>query len=114
MLGVYLVVAGLFLIFKKKTVPQLVKDLFSHPAITYLLGAGMVVLSTLLLFKENIWDGTWHTVITIILWLVLLKGLFYIFAPQVLERMATKKFFQSVSIYGLIIIVCGLCLFYVG
>ena len=113
-LGVYLVVAGLFLIFKKKTVPQLVKDLFSHPAITYLLGAGMVVLSTLLLFKENIWDGTWHTVITIILWLVLLKGLFYIFAPQVLERMATKKFFQSVSIYGLIIIVCGLCLFYVG
>ncbi|OYV25632.1 MAG: hypothetical protein B7W98_03745, partial [Parcubacteria group bacterium 20-58-5] len=78
-LGVYLVVAGLFLIFKGKTVPQLIKDLFDHPAIVYLLGVGMVVVSTLLLFKSNIWDGTWRAIITIILWLVLAKGLLYIF-----------------------------------
>ncbi len=114
-LGVYLVVAGLFLLFKGKTLPQILKDLFGHPAISYLLGAGMVILSTILLLgNNNIWDGTWRTLVTVILWLVLAKGLLYIFAPQVLERLATKKFLQSVSLYGLIIVVAGLCLFYLN
>ncbi|MDD2657071.1 MAG: hypothetical protein PHD04_00185 [Candidatus Pacebacteria bacterium] len=113
-LGVYLVVSGLFLIFRGKTVPHLLKDFFGHPAVVYLTGVILIFLSTLMLLENNIWDGTWRTIITIFLWLVLLKGLAYIFVPDALQKFANKKLLEMVSAYGLIAIIAGVSLFYLG
>jgi hypothetical protein len=112
-LGIYLVVSGLFLLFRGKTVPHMLKDFFGHPAIVYLTGVILVFLSTLLLLQGNVWDGTWRSVITVFAWLVMLKGLAYIFVPDMLHKMVNKKLMESVSIYGLIAIVAGLCLFFI-
>ncbi len=111
-LGIYLVVSGLFLIIKGKTVPHLLKDFFDHPATVYLTGIILIFLSSMYLIQYNIWDGTWKTLVTIFAWAVMLKGVIYIFCPQALNDIAVKKFKKAFGFYGVIAIVVGIYLFF--
>jgi hypothetical protein len=111
-LGIYLVISGLFLLLKGKTIPNLLKDFFDHPAIIYLTGVILIFLSSMYLVQYNIWDGTWRALITLFAWLIMLKGLMYIFTPQMLNEMSVKKFRGSFTVYGLIAIIIGLYLFF--
>ncbi len=113
-LGVYLVVSGCFLIFKGKTLPHLLQDFFDHPAIVYLTGVILIFLSSLFLVEHNVWDGSWRTAVTILMWMTLFKWAAYIFFPEVLHRMVNKKVLNSLSLYGLIAIIAGVYLFYLG
>lgn len=114
LLGTYLIVSGLFLLLRGKTIPHLLKDFFGHPAIVYLTGILLVVLSALLIIENNVWDGTWQTLITVFAWIILLKGLGYIFFPEALQRMAGRKVLGSLSLFGLIAVIGGLYLFFLG
>ncbi len=114
LLGTYLIISGLFLITRGKTIPRLLKDFFDHPAIVYLAGAFLIVLSSLFLIQNNVWDGTWRTIVTAFVWLVLLKGVAYILAPEALHSLVSKKLLEKVSIYGIVAIIVGLFLFYLG
>jgi hypothetical protein len=111
-LGIYLVVSGLFIIIKSKTIPHLLKDFFDHPATVYLTGIILIFLSSMYLIQYNIWDGTWRALVTLFTWVVMLKGLAYIFVPQALNEMSIKKFRGPFGVYGLIAIVVGLYLFF--
>ncbi|MDO8742582.1 MAG: hypothetical protein Q7J45_03570 [bacterium] len=113
-LGVYMVVSGLFLIFRGKTVPHLLQDFFSHPAMLYLTGAVLIFLSTLFLLQHNVWDGTWRTIITIFGWMILAKGVAYILFPEMLHKLVTKKLLDSVNLFGLITLIAGVLLFRLG
>ena len=113
-LGLYLVVSGLFMIFRGKTLPHMMKDFFDHPAVLYLAGVILIFLSSLFLLQGNIWDGTWRTVITIVAWATLIKGIVYILAPDMLRKMVTKKLMDTVNLYGFIAIIAGVYLFYIG
>lgn len=113
-LGVYLVVAGLFLIIKGKSIPHLLKDFFDHPATVYLTGIILIFLSSMYLIQYNIWDGTWKTVITFFVWLVMLKGLTYVFAPKLLSEMSIQKFRSAFGVYGLIAIIVGVYIFFLN
>jgi uncharacterized membrane protein HdeD (DUF308 family) len=110
-LGVYLIVSGLFLIFRGKTVPHLMKDFFDHPAIMYLAGAILIFLTVPLLLQYNIWDGTWRTIVTIFIWAVFVKGVAYILAPEMLQRMMTKKLMGSLNLFGIVAVIGGAYLF---
>ncbi len=111
-LAVYLVVSGLFLIVKGKTIPHLLQDFFSHPAVVYLTGIILIFLSSMYLIQYNIWDGSWKSLITVFAWIIMLKGLAYIFAPKMLNEMAIKKFRGMFGTYGLIAIIIGIYLFF--
>jgi len=111
-LGIYLIVSGLFLILKGKTVPHLLRDFFDHPAVVYLTGAILIFLSSIYLIQYNIWNGTWQTLITLFVWLVMLKGLTYILFPKMLSEIVVKKFKNSFGVYGVVAIAIGLYLFF--
>ncbi len=110
-LAVYLVVSGLFLLFKGKSIPHLLKDFFDHPATVYLTGIILVFLSTMYLIQYNIWDGSWKTLVTIFAWIVMLKGLVYIFAPKTLSEGVIRKSRQFFGVYGIVAVVVGVYLF---
>ena|SRR3989344_4085161 len=112
LLGIYLVVSGLFLIVKGKSVTHLLRDFFGHPAVVYLTGVILIFLSSMYLLKYNIWDGTWTTLITLFVWLVFVKGLAYIFVPQALSEMAIKNSRKLFVLYGVLAILVGLYLFF--
>ena len=113
-LGVYLVVSGFFMILRGKTLPRMLKDFADHPAIVYLTGVILIFLSTLYLLEKNVWDGTWRTLVTVLAWGTFLKGLTYLFAPQLIDTMVTKKMLKSVSIFGVVAIAAGVYLFFLG
>jgi len=113
-LGIYLVVGGLFLLVKGKSVPHLLKDFFDHPATVYLTGIILIFLSSMYLIQYNIWDGTWKAVITFFVWLVMLKGLVYVFAPKALSEISIKKFRNTFGVYGLIAIIVGFYIFFLN
>ena len=114
-LGVYLVVSGIFLIVRGKTIPRLLKDFFEHPAIVYLTGAVLIFLSLALILQNNVWDGSWRMVITIFAWLVFLKGVAYMLVPDALHKFVTKRFLAlPFNVYGVIAVAAGIALFYLG
>jgi len=110
-LGTYLIISGLFLIFRGKTIPSLLKDFFGHPAIVYLTGAILIFLSALFLIQNNVWDGSGRMVVTIFAWIVFLKGVAYIFVPDSLHKMVSKKALGALNLYGLLAVIIGLALF---
>lgn len=114
LLGTYLIISGLFLIVRGKTLPNILKDLFGHPAIAYLTGVLLIVLSSLYLIQNNIWDGTWRTAITVFAWIVFLKGAAYIFIPGTLHKIVSKKFLDLVNLYGFIAVIVGVSLLYIS
>lgn len=111
-LGIYLVVSGLFILFKGKTVPHLLKDFLDHPAVVYLTGIILIFLSSMYLIQYNLWDGTWRTIITVFVWLVMLKGLTYIFFPRIISEETINKMRNMFGAYGLIAIIIGVYLFF--
>ena len=113
-LGIYLVISGLFLIFRGKTVPHLLKDFFGHPAIVFLTGVVLIFLSTLYLVLHNVWDGSWRTIVTLFAWTVLLKGVAYIFVPETLHKFVSKKVLETLNYYGLVAVSVGLALFFLA
>lgn len=111
-LAVYMIVGGLFLLLKGKSVPNMLKDFFGHPALVYLSGIILIFLSTMFLLWNNVWDYSWRTVITVLAWLILIKGLAYIFAPRTLSELSIKRFRAWFGLYGLIAIFAGVYIFY--
>ena len=112
--GIYLVIAGLFLLFKGKSVPHLLKDFFDHPAMMYLTGIVLVFLSSMYLIPYNVWDSTWRTLVTVFVWIVLLKGLIYIFVPRMLSETAIQRFRNWFGLYGILAVVVGVYMFFLG
>ncbi|HEY0221144.1 MAG TPA: hypothetical protein VGC58_02900 [Candidatus Paceibacterota bacterium] len=111
-LSIYLIVSGLFIIFKGKSIPHLLKDFYDHPAVVYLSGIILIFLASMYLIQYNIWDGTWRTIVTVFVWLVGLKGIVYVFAPKSINEMAIKKSRKFFGVYGVIAVVVGLYLFF--
>lgn len=112
-LGIYMMVSGLMLIVKGKSLTILLKDFFDHPALIYLTGVILIFLSSIYLLQYNIWNGTFNIVVTLFAWLVLLKGLAYIFAPKLLSEISVKKYQKYFALYGIIAILVGLFLFFI-
>ena len=113
-LGVYFVVSGFFLILRGKTVSNILKDFFDHPAIVFLTGIVLIFLSSAYLIEHNIWDGNWQTIITMFAWFMLLKGLAYMFVPDALNDIAVKKYKHLTNLFGLISIIVGVTLFFIA
>jgi len=67
-------------------------------------------ISTLYLVGNNVWDGTWNTVVTVFVWMVLAKGVAYVLFPEVLHKVSNNFMVKGLNIYGAVGIVIGLSL----
>lgn len=112
-LGVYFMVSGLFVIVRQKSLALVLKDLFAHRALTYILGAIMVLVSATLLLNRPAGTEGLALAITLILWAVLLKGLLYIFVPEALQKMVGKMSRATYTLLGLIVIGVGYYLVFI-
>ena len=91
-LGIYMMTSGLLLMLKKKSLIILLKDFYEHPALVYLTSTILIFLSSLYLLQYSIWDGTYRVIVTIFVWLVMIKGLCYIFIPETLYKIPVNKY----------------------
>lgn len=115
-LALYFVVSGLFLLFKGKTLPFILKDFFDHPAIVFLTGVILLFLGGGVLIQNyiNASDSIVQVLVIIFGWLVFLKGLSYIFMPKTLEKISLKKFNSWFGVLGVFMVILGVVLFFVN
>jgi hypothetical protein len=85
-IGVYFILSGLFVIFNRKTLTLILKDLFDHRAITYVIGVFIAIAGTALILSNKVTDPI-SNFIEIISWMILIKGILYIFFPDVIKGM---------------------------
>ena len=116
LIGIYFVIMGLSVLIKKETLLKMAEEFMTRLPLMFVSGVLTLVMGLLLILSHNIWDGTWVVIVTIIGWLVFIKGLFYLLLPQ---KILTKwfKIFDNNSWYtiaSIIMIIFGLYLAYKG
>jgi hypothetical protein len=86
-----------------------------NPAVAYFGGFGILILGVLIIVSHSVWSADWRVVITIIGWLVLLKGIGRIFFPDSVGNMIAKKKDNRLFILGeFVVLLVGLYLLYYG
>jgi len=114
-LALYFIISGVFLLLKGKTLPILLKDFFNHPNIVYLTGIILVLLGGVILIQNNvsILNRTTQIITAVFGWLVLFKGLAYMFIPKIITKISLKKFNSWFGVFGVIMMTFGIYLFFI-
>ena len=91
------------------------EETVKNPVLVYLSGFAFLALGVLLVVSHSVWALDWRIVITILGWLVLLKGVGRIFFPGAVGRLIKKKRGNRWFILGeVIVFLIGLYLLYYG
>ena len=54
-----------------------------------LLGVIAVIAGVALIMFYNMWDTSWHSLVSLIGWIVLAKGIVILFAPKMLKKVSS-------------------------
>lgn len=91
------------------------EKLARNPVHIYVSGFFILILGVLVVVSHPVWTADWRVVITILGWLVLLKGLMRIFFPETVRRLIQKKQSNRWFILGeLTMLLVGFYLLYYG
>ena len=115
-IGVCFVIFGLSLIIAKSTYQQIIKDLIDHPASIMLAGTINLVIGILIVVTHNVWVADWTVLITVIGWLILIRGIFWTTFPGILLKFLPKVFESDKPIYisSIVVFILGIVLCYFG
>ena len=113
--GLYFIFAGIALLIRKDSMTLLLNSL-SSSGFMYMSGFITLTVGIPLILIHNVWDGSWRVIITVLVWVTLIKGLVLIFAPEFMANTATKLTKHSLLFrHGMwVVIIFGLYLVYIG
>lgn len=100
-LGLYLVIWSLVLFIKYKSMPALIDELLANRALILVLGLVMTIIGLLMVVSHNVWMLNGAGLITLMSWLILIKGLFYLFKPEALLSM--KSVMLKKNVYFIVV-----------
>ena len=96
-LGIYLIIVSLAMFLNLEQFTIYVQDLLKNAPLMLVLGLWTLILGLLMVVSHNIWQWNWRLLITLISWVVLLKGASIIFYPHYIDR-ATFLLMQNINI----------------
>jgi len=111
-LGIYFVVSGIFVVIHKKTLAQVITDLFEHRAITFLIGIMLVISGSFLVLRESSGSDPLSLLVLFVSWAILLKGIAYLFFPKQLAKMTTKLPKSTFGAVGMVVALAGFYLLF--
>ena len=109
--GLYFLVMGIVLVVRHKTLSQIINNFLADEALMFFAGIFVLLLGLSLVLVHNSWGTGIEWVITLIAWLTLLKGIFYLLFPSVI--ISISKWFSSRGMFvygGIFAILIGLYL----
>lgn len=115
-IGLCMLILSISILFNAKNLLTVVSGIFHNAALQFVLGIFLLVMGVLLVVSHNIWEPSWVVVVTIISWIVLLKGICYVAFPKLIHSMA-QPFIHSqkgLLIGGVMNLVVALYLCYMG
>ena len=91
------------------------EEAIKNPLFTYVSGFVFLILGVLLVVSHSVWTPDWRLVITILGWLVLLKGVGRIFFSNAVRRLIERKRNNRRFLLGeIVVFMVGLYLLYYG
>lgn len=114
-IGLFMVVLGLSMMMNKMHFQKAVMEIFNNAGTLMLLSLITLVLGTLLVLSHNVWVKDWPIIITIIAWLVFIKGIMRLMFPEQVKEWA--KVVKKDGTYRLITataLILGAYLCYLG
>lgn len=113
--GLYFILAGLAILIRPTATSDVMRALAKRDVI-FLGGFFILLLGVSLALLHNIWDGTWRIVISVLVWLTVLKGVLGIFAPELIVTWAEalSPYPQFIRHLVWLLIILGLYLSYIG
>ncbi|MFC1658674.1 hypothetical protein ACFL1D_04715 [Candidatus Omnitrophota bacterium] len=115
-IGPYILVIAIGLLFNSKTYQKMMDDFLQNTAFIYLGGVIALVIGIVMVLFHNIWVAGWQLIITIFGWMGLIKGIWLIIFPN-----SAGKFTQALrgktkflTAYSLILIAVGAFLTFKG
>jgi len=112
--GLFFIAVPLSLLINPKQIKRLISALENEVSV-FVIGIIAFVWGTLTLLLNNVWEYNWRTIITIIGWAAILKGLCFLFMPEhVLKMIAKIKDKDWVSYAVLVAVFIGLVIAFFG
>lgn len=112
--GFSLVVVCLALLVKPAN-REYIFSLADQPSLLFLIGIINIVLGIALVLTYNVWDSSWKTIVTIIEWLVILRGGLILFFPDkvkmVMEKLKNNTDRASMGLVAGVLLGCILIYF---
>ena len=96
LLGLYLLIMSVAILVNHQPFNKLLNEYIKDLPALFFQSIFALLFGLVLVLSHNLWTGDWRVIITIIGWLVLLKGIVHLFAPQVLIKRAVVLY-QAVS-----------------
>ena len=113
-IGIWSLVSGISLIKNTKYIRNFVRKIVNEQLSLWIGGLLALIIGALLVVSHNIWVG-WPMIITIIGWLSLIKGIFYMVFPEKIKDLI--KWYLKIlnfSMFGVIYLVLGAFLCWKG
>jgi hypothetical protein len=103
--GPLLVILGLWMLFYRDNMVKVWTAVKANPGILYVLGLLDLLVGLILVKAYNMWMSDMSVLVTILGWVILLKGVAAFFFPQVLLKQKMRG--NNVSVRGVIAFVWG-------
>ncbi|MCB1113093.1 MAG: hypothetical protein KDK72_10625 [Chlamydiia bacterium] len=113
--GLYLVIVGFAYLSRGEALRQMVVEFYDSTALIFMGAAINLILGLLVVISHNVWVMGWPVIITILGYLMLLKGILNMFIPSWAAWKAQKFCEGKGLVYtGIGVIILGGYLVYVG
>ncbi|MEE9452341.1 MAG: hypothetical protein V3V61_06260 [Gammaproteobacteria bacterium] len=114
-IGLYCVITALAMLFHGKRFKALASEFVGSPALLNLSGILALIIGLILVVMHDVWILAWPLIITLLSWVILLKGMAMLFTPtaiiEVGKKMDTCNVFYYTSAGITLIIGVTLCYF---
>ena len=116
LLGPVLLVAGIAMLINRKQLDAIVAEVLRSPLLLLLLGIIDFTVGLAIVLAHNLWVADWRLIITLLGWLLMVRGAVRMLIPEHAKALATKLLKDSRVIGGglAVTIVLGVVLSYFG
>ncbi len=81
-IGAFMVIAGVSVLLKQKSLPSLVEQFLNNSPLRYFTGAVVLIMGLLIVASHNFWTSPEQIIISLVGWAALLKGASFMLLPE--------------------------------
>lgn len=94
--GIYLIFVSCAMFTNMQQFMTYISSLINNSSLMFVTGFFTLILGILMVLSHNIWQLNWRIILTIISWIVLLKGATIVICPEFIDQV-TLLFLQNIN-----------------
>src|ERR1700686_3666169 len=116
LMGPIMLGAGIAMLVNRKELDALAQELLHSRVLLFLLGLIDLAIGLAIVLTHNVWVADWRLIITLLGWLLMVRGAVRILAPDQVKALGTKLLSNANLVTGSLAVttVLGLVLCYFG